>query len=446
LTDYWHLCRTLRTRFEEDPMNVVILNDSASVNGGAAKVALEEARALASVGHQVYLVCGVGPVAQELDDHENLMVHCVGSYDILTDPNRLRAMARGWWNPVSGKYVEDLLDSLSPRNTVVHVHNFSKSLSSSVMRAALDRRFALIITLHDFQLACPTGNLFLHNKQQKCTLQPMSTACIRTNCDQRSYQHKLWRVGRQAVQNRFGQIPAGAKHFIYHSQTARDLLRKYLPSDAAFYGLPIAIEMDYVPPADVFVNDKFIFLGRLVREKGPELFARAAAAEQVPCQFVGEGIARAAIARANPDAILSGWMSHRDCMHALRSARALVFPSLWYETLGMVVLEAAALGVPSIVPDSCAARESVVDGVTGFYFRSGDESDLRAKIAKLKDPEVAARMGKAAHERFWTPPGWSIESHRQRLESIYSQVLAKHAATHDTAAFLKGSIQDYVHT
>src|SRR5258708_2873509 len=292
-------------------MNVVILNDISSVNGGAAKVALEEARALASVGHHVYLVCGVGPVAHELEDQENLTVHCVGDHDILTDPNRLRAMARGWWNPVSGKYVEELLHALSPRDTVVHVHNFSKALSSSVMRAALDRRFELIITLHDFQLACPTGNLFLHNKQQKCTLQPMSTACICTNCDQRSYQHKLWRVVRQAVQNRFGQIPAGAKHFIYHSQTALDLLRKYLPSDATFYGLPIAIEMDYVPPADAFANYKFMFLGRLAREKGPELFARAAAADQVPCQFIGAGLARVAIARAQPDAILSGWSSHR---------------------------------------------------------------------------------------------------------------------------------------
>ena len=76
------------------------------------------------------------------------------------------------------------------------------------------------------------------------------------------------------------------------------------------------------------------------------MFARAAAAEQVPCRFIGAGMARDAIAHVNPQAILSGWMSHRDSMRALREARALVFPSLWYETLGLVVLEAAAIGVP----------------------------------------------------------------------------------------------------
>ena len=93
-------------------MNIVILNDSASVNGGAAKIALEGARALAAAGHQVYLVCGAGPVAPELQDQANLTVHCVGEYDIIQDPNRLRAIARGWWNPASRQYVGALLDSL----------------------------------------------------------------------------------------------------------------------------------------------------------------------------------------------------------------------------------------------------------------------------------------------------------------------------------------------
>ena len=414
-------------------MNIVILNDSASVNGGAAKIALEGARALASAGHQVYLVCGAGPVAPELQDQANLTVHCVGEYDIVQDPNRLRAITRGWWNPASRRHVATLLDSLPPRDTVVHVHNFAKALSSSVMRAALDRGFELVVTLHDFQLGCPTGNLFVHQTQQKCTLEPMSGACIRTNCDVRSYQTKLWRVGRQAIQNHFGQIPGRIKHFVYYSQMAHDLMQSQLPRDAAFYWLPNAIDIDYAPPANVPANDTFFFLGRLVKEKGPEMFARAAAAERVPCRFIGAGMARDAIAHVNPQAILSGWMSHSDSMRALREARALVFPSLWYETLGLVVLEAAAIGVPAIVPDSCAARESVVDGVTGLYFRSGNEANLREKIDIMKDPEVAGRMGKAAHKRFWTPPGCGIELHRRRLERIYSQVLrAKNIGDEDT--------------
>lgn len=407
-------------------MNVVLLSDTAFVNGGAAKIALDGARALAMAGHNVHLVCGAGPVAGDLKELANLSVHCIGQFDILEDPNRLRAMAHGWWNPQSGKYVGALLDSLDRQDTIVHIHSWTRALSPSVARAALDRKFATVFTVHDFLLACPTGTLFLQNTQQKCTLRPMSRLCICTNCDVRSYYHKLWRVGRRAVQERFGHIPTEVGHFIFYSQLARDLMQPYLPVDATFYSIPNSIEMVQDLPANVGKNELFVFLGRITPEKGAEMFARAAALERVPCQFIGEGIAQDAVARANPKAILSGWMNHDDGVRALRNARVLVFPSLWYETLGLVVLEAAGNGIPSIVPDTCAARESVVDGVTGLYFRSGDEEDLRAKIAILNDPDVAVRMGKAAYERFWTPPGRGIELHRQRLEKAYREILAAH--------------------
>jgi glycosyltransferase involved in cell wall biosynthesis len=405
-------------------MNVVLLSDTAMVNGGAAKIALDGAAALAAAGHQVHLICGAGPIAPELQNQPNLTVHRLGEFDILEDPNRLAAMMHGWWNPATGKYVGELLDSLDRKNTIVHVHSWTKALSSSPIRAALDREFQTVFTVHDFLLACPTGTLFLHHTQQKCTIRPMSATCIATNCDVRSYPHKLWRIGRGLAQQHLGHVPSGVRHFIFYSQLAQDILRPYLPKQAVFHVVPNSIEMEYDTPADVAANDTFMFLGRITPEKGAEMFARAAAAEQVRCQFIGEGMSRDDVARANPQAIFSGWMSQRDGMKALRGARALVFPSLWYETLGLVVLEAAGNGVPSIVPETCAARESVVDGVTGLYFRSGDEADLRAKIAILKDPEVAARMGQEAHKRFWAPPGRSLQLHRERLEATYRKILA----------------------
>jgi glycosyltransferase involved in cell wall biosynthesis len=107
----------------------------------------------------------------------------------------------------------------------------------------------------------------------------------------------------------------------------------------------------------------------------------------------------------------------------LRKSRALVFPSLWYETLGLVVLEAAAHGIPSIVPDFSAAREIVEDGVTGFHFKGGDESDLRSKMRKLQDPEVAARLGRAAYDHFWASPFSSLDAHISSLQEIYENML-----------------------
>jgi len=405
-------------------MNLVLLSDTGTVNGGAAKIALDGARAMALAGHRVELVCGAGEPDAALRDIPGLRIHQISKFDILDDRNRLRAMTYGWWNPRSHRYVAELLDTLDPENTLVHVHSWTKALSSSPIRAAWERGFEIAVTIHDFLLACPTGTLFLQNTLEKCPHRPMSLECVKTNCDVRSYRHKLWRVGRRMIQDYVGGIPSKVRNFIVYSQLAEKVLRPHLPTHAIFHFVPNAIDVEPCEPAPVAGQSVFVFLGRMTAEKGVELFARAAAAENVPCQFIGEGMARDSVLKANPKAILTGWMNHRDGLRAVRQSRALVFPSLWYETLGLVVLEAAGNGVPSIVPDDCAARESVEDGVTGLHFRSGDEADLRCKIALLRDPETAARMGRAAYERFWEAPGHGMDLHRSRLESAYQRILA----------------------
>lgn len=404
-------------------MNIVFLNDSGSINGGAAKIALSETRAMADAGHTVHLVCGTGPIDKELSDVPNLTVHCMRFQDVNEDANRLRAITYGWWNPTSYQYVRELLESMDRRQTIVHVHSWTRALSSSVVKAATDAGCAVVVTLHDYLLACPQGTFFLHKTQERCELTPMSAACLCTNCDASSYANKLWRTGRKVVQSAASALPSRVQHYIYVSRRSMDLIEPFLPVGATLHDLPNPIDVGYREPSCVAEHETFLFVGRLVPEKGAVLFAKAAAAEGVPAQFIGEGPEREQITKADATAVMSGWMGHGDVMEALRSVRALVFPSLWYEVLGLTVLEAAAYGVPSIVPTGCAAEESVVDGVTGLHFRSGDEEDLREKIAILKDPETARRMGEAAHARFWASSQLTMKTHVQQLERIYREML-----------------------
>jgi glycosyltransferase involved in cell wall biosynthesis len=109
----------------------------------------------------------------------------------------------------------------------------------------------------------------------------------------------------------------------------------------------------------------------------------------------------------------------------MRRARVLVFPSLWYETQGLVVAESAAMGVPSIVPDGSAARDFVTDGVTGLWFASGNADDLRTQIARvMTTPGLAGRMGRDAYRGFWAEPP-TLDSHLARLEDVYASILAR---------------------
>jgi len=85
----------------------------------------------------------------------------------------------------------------------------------------------------------------------------------------------------------------------------------------------------------------------------------------------------------------------------MTEASLLVFPSVWYETFGLTILEAAALGTPAIVSDIGGQVSLVEDGATGYTFRSGSAESLAETLAKaLADPERLAEMGRHARTRF----------------------------------------------
>jgi glycosyltransferase involved in cell wall biosynthesis len=112
----------------------------------------------------------------------------------------------------------------------------------------------------------------------------------------------------------------------------------------------------------------------------------------------------------------------------LRSARALVFPSLWYEGQPLTILEAKAYGVPIVVADSCAGRDEVEDGVTGLWFKGGDAGDLARVLLRMKDDALVARFSAAAHASYWAAPR-TPEKHVEGLLSIYRDMLARGAST-----------------
>ncbi|HXY94480.1 MAG TPA: glycosyltransferase family 4 protein [Acidimicrobiia bacterium] len=70
------------------------------------------------------------------------------------------------------------------------------------------------------------------------------------------------------------------------------------------------------------------------------------------------------------------------------------------EGFGIVFLEAAAAGVPSVAGRSGGSHEAVVDGVTGLVVDGRDVTEVRRSVARLlDDDELRARMGLAARDR-----------------------------------------------
>ena len=65
----------------------------------------------------------------------------------------------------------------------------------------------------------------------------------------------------------------------------------------------------------------------------------------------------------------------------MKNAKALIFPSKWYETAGLTILEAQSVGLPVFVSSCCAGKEFIINN--DFIFNGVEE--LKRKIAIFEE-------------------------------------------------------------
>ncbi|HEX5223642.1 MAG TPA: glycosyltransferase [Solirubrobacteraceae bacterium] len=185
-------------------------------------------------------------------------------------------------------------------------------------------------------------------------------------------------------------------------------------------------------PVAVQAEPVVVFAGRMIPEKrAPAGVAGVAAAVQriegLRGVFYGDGPERGlvleAIARADLDGALTapGFVPAEQIEEALTHALCMLLPSR-REGYGMVVVEAAARGTPSIVvagPDN-AATELIEEGVNGFVAPGPEPEAIAAAIELVHERGMPLRESTAA----W----FSANARRLSLGSSLEVVLASYAS------------------
>ena len=151
-----------------------------------------------------------------------------------------------------------------------------------------------------------------------------------------------------------------------------------------------------------------MFLGRLVMEKGLDVFAETIVQlrkRQVPHKVlvIGDGPARSWFQEALPGGIFAGFITGADLGQALASGDVFFNPSIT-ETFGNVTLEAMASGLPVIAAGATGASSLVRDGETGRLvpLKDGvpDSEGLAEAIAPYcTDVSLRRKHGQAGEER-----------------------------------------------
>jgi glycosyltransferase involved in cell wall biosynthesis len=163
------------------------------------------------------------------------------------------------------------------------------------------------------------------------------------------------------------------------------------------------------PVASLPATPTVLFVGALERYKNVEGLAAAwrLIARRVPearLVIVGNGSQLDVVERLRGE--LPGrvehepWLEPPDVAAALDRATVLALPS-YPEGLGRVVIEAFARGRAVVGTDGGGIPDLVTDGVEGFLVPPFDADALADRLERiLRDPELASRLGAAAHARF----------------------------------------------
>jgi glycosyltransferase involved in cell wall biosynthesis len=125
-----------------------------------------------------------------------------------------------------------------------------------------------------------------------------------------------------------------------------------------------------------------------------------------------------------------GSVSDEDLPRYYRAADFHLFPSTKRaEAFGIVAVEAAASGIPSIASSLPGVRSVVLDGQTGVHVEPGDVQSLRQGIILLLEQvDLRERLGLSARKRAEVEFGW--EPLINKLEQTYNSVAKQQSSRH----------------
>jgi glycosyltransferase involved in cell wall biosynthesis len=414
------------------PDRVVVINDDAVERGGAAAIALASARLLRERDVPVTILSGSDGAESDLETY-GVSVAVLGGRHLL-ERKAYSAVARGLFDPATNTALARWIGANDTPRTVYHLHNWHKVLSPSVFLAL--RRIAprLVISAHDYFLACPNGGYFVYPKQRQCQLVPNSVACVATVCDRRNYGHKLWRVARHELRHRLFDLTKSKAVVVAVHEAMLPLLARgpIRPDHVRVVRNPVTPWRETRVRAEN--NRDIFFIGRLDGDKGANLLARAAQRGGARLRLIGDGPLAAEIARDCPSAELLGWRSRHEIAELVSSARIVVSPTLNREPFGLVALEALMSGIPVIVAQSSPFAADITVRQFGLACDPCDDAALAGSIdALLRDDALVCRMSRRAfaeaRQLAPTPTQWC-----NNLLALYQSRLSERVASCDGVA------------
>jgi glycosyltransferase involved in cell wall biosynthesis len=316
------------------------------------------------------------------------------------------------------------------RPDIVHFQHLAY-LSAELPDIARRQNIPVVMTLHDFWFKC-SKILLLRYTGEICRDNEGFRACA--DCVSRRRRGEPARGLMALMLKRRDQLLRRAlrqaQAVIVPSQFLREqyVTDGYLPASSVQvieHGIDTAAVLPH-RSRDGGEPIRFAYIGGIAAHKGVHILVEAfnRVHGQATLDIYGNPQAYPAYAAElqqkikHPSIQLRGNLARQDLWRTLHEIDAVVVPSLWYETLSLIVSEAFAAGVPVIASRLGSLADRVEDGVTGFLFPPGDSLVLAGLLQQMVDDP--ARLADMQQQ---IGPVMSATENARRIEEVYSRLL-----------------------
>jgi len=384
-------------------MRIIVIHNTYQQRGGEDAVVEAELAMLSEHGHEV----------EEYRRHND---------EIACLPFLKTAVDTLW----SRQTVTDLVELITRvRPDIIHSHNTFPLISPSLYWVSSRLQVPVVQTLHNFRLICPQA-MFLRDDLvcEDCSGR-LPWPGVLHKCYRDSMTQTTLLFGMLALHRALGTYFSKVKRFIALTEFSKN---KFI--EAGFPAGKLCVKPNFsvsrkVPHQEVVARERpvALFVGRISPEKGVRTLVKAWRYIDFPLKIVGDGPLFAEIKACSAENInCLGQLREEQVSAEMSNAAFLVMPSEWYETFGLVLIEAFAHGLPIVASRLGAMKEIVEEGVTGLLFEPGNVEDLVAKVCWMNEhPDECRQMGHNARGEF--ERNYTAERNYEMLMNIYQEAI-----------------------
>lgn len=401
-------------------MKILLANKFHWNKGGSEKYYFELGELLKEHGHEVAYFSMKNDKNISTGDKE----YFVEEIDLNTG-SKLKALDVIYSKANYKKMIEAIEDF---KPDVIHVNNFQRQLSASIIKAANDKNIPVVFTAHDVQAICPAITM-MDNDKNVCELcmRGKYLNCIKKSCNKGSKAKSI--IG--ALEGYYYRSKDIYNKKISYIITPSEFYRTKFIEDGtkpehveAIHNFIIASDYD----VKTEIGDYALYFGRLSKEKGiNNLIEAFAKCKDGKLYIAGEGPEKDNIEKFIKDNKLGkrvnllGFLNKEQMTEQVRKARFIVVPSIWYENCPYSVMETLAIGKPVIGANIAGIPELVINNENGFTYKYDDINELSEKMSILfEDDKLVKQFSNKAKE---LSKQYDKEEYYKKINKIYKDVI-----------------------